>query len=127
MNEIGTGLDRSTVSLGNSCFDPNRGDRAAPGRSTLTSDIRHIDARQLNMQLHDGGEIAVLDAREEGVFARRHLLLASCVPLSRLELLVDDLVPRRTARVVWCDDSDGTALLAARRMAALGYQDVTVL
>jgi rhodanese-related sulfurtransferase len=93
----------------------------------VTSDIRSIDARQLKTLLHDGGEIAVLDAREEGVFARRHLLLASCVPLSRLELLVDDLVPRRTARVVWCGDGDGTALLAARRMAVLGYQDVAVL
>jgi hypothetical protein len=34
--------------------------------------------------LHDEGEIALIDAREEGVFARRHLLLASCVPLGRL-------------------------------------------
>ena len=93
----------------------------------MTSDIRRIDPRQLKAQLHDGEEIAVLDAREEGVFARRHLLLSSCVPLSRLELLVDDLVPRRTARVVWCDDGDGTALLTARRMASLGYQDVAVL
>jgi rhodanese-related sulfurtransferase len=93
----------------------------------LPSDIKRIDARQLKRQLHDGGEIAVLDAREEGVFARRHLLLASCVPLSRLELLVDNLVPRRTACVVWCDDGDGTALVAGRRMAGLGYHDVAVL
>jgi len=84
----------------------------------VTSDIRRVDALQLKAQLHDGGEIAVLDAREEGVFARWHLLLASCVPLSRLELLVDDLVPRRTARVVWCDDGDGASVIAARRMMA---------
>jgi len=93
----------------------------------LASDIRRIDAPQLKAQLHDGGEIALLDAREEGVFARRHLLLASCVPLGRLELLVDDLVPRRCARVVWCDDEEGSALRAAARMSALGYQDVAVL
>jgi rhodanese-related sulfurtransferase len=93
----------------------------------LASDIRRIDARQLKAQLHDGGEIAVLDAREEGIFARRHLLLAACVPLSRLELLVDDLVPRRGARVVWCDDGDRSALPAAQRLAALGYQEVAVL
>ncbi len=93
----------------------------------MTSEIRRIDARDLKAQLHDGGEIAVLDAREEGIFARRHLLLASCVPLSRLELLVDDLAPRRTARVVWCDDGDGSALRAARRMTALGYEEVAVL
>jgi rhodanese-related sulfurtransferase len=90
-------------------------------------EIRRIDARQLKAQLHDGGEIAVLDAREEGIFGRRHLLMASCVPLSRLELLVDDLVPRRAARVVWCDDGEGTARRAAQRMSALGYENVAVL
>ncbi|MGH7098916.1 MAG: rhodanese-like domain-containing protein, partial [Stellaceae bacterium] len=90
-------------------------------------EIRHIDARNLKAQLHDGGEIALLDAREEGVFGRSHLLMASSVPLSRLELLVDDLVPRRGTRVVWCDDGDGTALRAAGRMRALGYTDVAVL
>jgi rhodanese-related sulfurtransferase len=88
---------------------------------------KHLDAHQLKAQLHDDGEIAVLDAREERPFSRRHLLLASCVPLSRLELLVDDLVPRRGARVVWCDDGEGLAERAAGRMSALGYRDVTVL
>ena len=80
------------------------------------NEIKRIDAAELKAQLHDGGEIALLDAREELPFSRRHLLMASCVPLSRLELLVDDLVPRRTARVVWCDDGDGLAARAAARM-----------
>ena len=93
----------------------------------MTNAIKRIDAGRLKTQLHDGGEIALLDAREEGSFSRRHLLLASCVPLGRLELLVDDLVPRRTARVVWCDDGGGLAERAAARMSALGYQDVAVL
>jgi len=86
-----------------------------------------IDAKELKARLHDGGEIALLDAREELPFGRRHLLMASCVPLSRLELLVDDLVPRRATRVVWCDDGEGLAERAAARMAALGYQDVALL
>jgi rhodanese-related sulfurtransferase len=89
--------------------------------------VKHIEARELKRQLHDGGEIALLDAREEGVFARRHLLMASVVPLSRLELLIDDLVPRRTTRVVWSDDGDGSALRAAERMHGFGYQNVAVL
>jgi rhodanese-related sulfurtransferase len=89
--------------------------------------VRRIDARGLKTQLHDGGEIALLDARGELPFSRRHLLLASCVPLGRLELLVDDLVPRRTTRVVWCDDGEGLAERGARRMSALGYRDVAVL
>ncbi len=88
------------------------------------NEIKRIDARALKVQLHDGGELALLDAREELPFGRRHLLMASCVPLSRLELLVDDLVPRRGARVIWCDDGEGLAARAAARMSALGYQDV---
>ena len=68
-----------------------------------------------------------MDAREEVPFDARHLLMAACVPLSRLEMLVDACVPRRTARVVWCDDGVGLAQRAAVRMASLGYSDVSVL
>ena len=75
-----------------------------------------IDARSLKTRLHDGGEIALLDAREEVPFDARHLLMAACVPLSR-----------RSTRVVWCDGGEGLAERAASRMAALGYTDVTVL
>ena len=88
---------------------------------------KRVTARELKAQLHDGGEIALLDSREEGVFNARHLLLASPVPLGRLEMMVDDLVPRRNTRVVWCDDGDGSAARAAERMRALGYHDVAVL
>jgi len=49
------------------------------------------------------------------------------VPLGRLELLIDDLVPRRGVRVVWCDVGDGSALRAAHRMSGLGYTNVAVL
>jgi rhodanese-related sulfurtransferase len=93
----------------------------------MAGDIGHVSAGQLKALLQDGGEIALLDAREEGVFHARHLLLASSVPLSRLELLIDDLVPRRSARVVWCDDNDGLAMRTAERMSRLGYTDVAVL
>jgi rhodanese-related sulfurtransferase len=89
--------------------------------------VKRINARALKAWLHDGGELALLDAREELPFGRRHLLMASSVPLSRLELMVDDLVPRRGARTVWCDDGEGLAAQAAERMFALGYLDVAVL
>ena len=81
----------------------------------MTDAVRTIDAARLKAALHDGGEIALLDAREEVPFDARHLLMAACVPLSRLELLVDACVPRRSTRVVWCDDGEGLA--AARRRA----------
>ncbi len=88
---------------------------------------REISASELKAALHDGGEIALLDAREEVPYSYRHLLMASCLPLSRLEVLIDAGVPRRSTRVVWCDDGEGLAQRAAQRMASLGYTDVSVL
>jgi rhodanese-related sulfurtransferase len=86
-----------------------------------------IDATALKAALHDGGEIALLDAREEVPFDARHILMAACVPLSRLEFILNASVPRRGTRVVWCDDGEGLAQRAAARMIALGWHDVSVL
>ena len=89
-----------------------------------------ISADALCDRLLSGGELAVLDAREEGRFAVEHLFWSSCVPLSRLELLVAGLVPRRDCLVVWVDAdgaSGGVAARAARRMVALGWTNVAVL
>ncbi len=93
----------------------------------MSQNVRWIEAPALKAALHDSNEIALLDAREEVPYSYRHLLMAACVPLSRLELLVDASVPRRSARVVWCDDGEGLAARAAARMNALGYTNVTVL
>jgi rhodanese-related sulfurtransferase len=89
--------------------------------------FRRITAEALKAHFHDGQEVALLDAREEATFDKRHLFMASCVPLSRLEMLLDDLVPRRSTRVVWCDDGEGVAARAAGRTAALGYANVALL
>lgn len=89
--------------------------------------VSRISAQDVKARIKGGDEFAILDAREEMTFGKRHLLLASCVPLSRLEVMVGDLVPRRDTPVVWCDDGEGIAATAAARMAALGYEDVAVL
>jgi rhodanese-related sulfurtransferase len=93
----------------------------------MSGSIKHIDAQALKAALHDDLEIALLDAREELTFGERHILMAACMPLGRIEVLADDMVPRRQTRVVWCDDGGGLGERAARRMADLGYSDVSVL
>jgi rhodanese-related sulfurtransferase len=93
----------------------------------MSERIGRIDAPKLKAALHDGGEIALLDARDEVPYDARHLLMAACVPLSRLEMLLDACVPRRSTRVVWCDHGEGLADRAARHMASFGYTDVSVL
>jgi rhodanese-related sulfurtransferase len=72
-------------------------------------------------------EIAIVDAREEGSFHERHLLMASCLPQSRLELIAPGLLPRRSAPIVVCDDGEGLAERAAARLIEGGYTDVSVL
>src|ERR1700738_1892831 len=52
-----------------------------------------VTAAQLRDRLHSGGEIAIVDAREEGSFHERHLLMASCLPLSRLQLIPPAVLP----------------------------------
>ena len=49
--------------------------------------------------LTDGGELALIDVREELIYSQGHLLLARSAPLSRLELKFAALVPRRTTRI----------------------------
>lgn len=77
--------------------------------------------------LTDGAEIALLDVREEMTFGAAHILYASSMPLSRLELLAPLLAPRRSARVVVCGDLVDDVQLAARRLTAFGYSNVAVL
>ncbi|MDR0736154.1 MAG: rhodanese homology domain-containing protein [Zoogloeaceae bacterium] len=72
-------------------------------------------------------EIALLDVREEDPHARAHPLFAANLPLSRLELEVYARLPRRDAAIVTLDDGEGYAERAARRLSALGYNDVAVL
>ena len=90
--------------------------------------IKSVAARQLKEMLHDGGELALLDVREAGQFGESHLLFATPLPYSRLELDIGALVPRKSARMILCDDGSlGVAELAAARLGKLGYTDIAVL
>ncbi|MBT5579562.1 MAG: thiosulfate sulfurtransferase [Acidimicrobiaceae bacterium] len=89
-----------------------------------------LDPATLSTWLVDGHELALLDARELGVFFDSHLFHAACIPLSRLELMLEGLVPRRDTRTVWCDGGDGHRSLAADaagRAESLGWTNQHVL
>ncbi|MBU2410152.1 MAG: sulfurtransferase, partial [Gammaproteobacteria bacterium] len=89
-----------------------------------------IDARTLKTWSHDGAELALLDVREHGQYGESHLFYATPLPYSALETEVARLVPRRSTRTVVYDDAGettGVAQRAAARLAALGYDEVSVL
>ncbi len=94
----------------------------APQRETPS-----VTARELRGMIADGGELALIDVREELIFSQSHLLLARSVPLSRFELKFVSLVPRRGTRIVLCDDGDGLAARAAAILTRNGYTSVAVL
>ena len=73
-------------------------------------------------------EVALLDVREQGVHYRGHPFFACSLPLSRLEMMVEDLVPRRSAPLVLLDGgNEGLAGKAQARLRELGYTDVSIL
>ncbi|SPD59057.1 conserved protein of unknown function (plasmid) [Cupriavidus neocaledonicus] len=93
------------------------------------TDMTHtIDATTLRTWLNDGQSLALFDVREHGQYGEGHPFFAVPLPYSRLELEVGRLAPRRTERIVLFDDGAGdVATRAARRLATLGYADVTLL
>lgn len=76
-------------------------------------------------------EFALVDVREQEEFSRKHQFLSCCMPLSRLELLAGELLPRPGTKIVLVDagseDGPGRAAVAAERLEALGYVDVEVM
>jgi rhodanese-related sulfurtransferase len=87
-----------------------------------------ISARLVSERLAGSAELALLDVREQGVHYRGHPFFACSAPLSRLEMMIADLVPRRTATVVVLDGgNDGLAEKSQTKLKALGYSDVSIL
>lgn len=72
-------------------------------------------------------EYALLDVREEGAFSRKRLMLASCLPLSHLELRATRLVPRLTTPIVLVDDGEQLAKEGWRRLTELGYSNLFIM
>ena len=90
--------------------------------------IASISPLALKQLLPAGGELALLDVREAGQFGESHLLFATPLPYSRLELDIVTLVPRKSASIVLCDDgTDALAERAAQHLTALGYSDLAIL
>ncbi len=73
-------------------------------------------------------EFALIDVREQGRFSEAHQLFAVCIPLSRMELLVGDLIPRfETPIIVVSDTEDDFDMRAVEKLARLGYINVDLM
>jgi rhodanese-related sulfurtransferase len=94
----------------------------------MSAPFRTVTPAALKAMLHDGLELALIDVREAGQFGTSHLLFATSVPYSRLEVEIVRLAPRRSVRLVVCDDGDSSlAARAGERLRELGYTEVLLL
>src|SRR5205085_9687282 len=91
------------------------------------SEVARVSAAALRAMLLDQDELGLIDVREERIFSESHLLFARSLPLSRLELRMARLVPRRATRIVVVDDADGLAERAAQVLSKAGYTDLRIL
>lgn len=91
--------------------------------------LQPVSPQALKDLLLGDEELALIDVREQGAYSEAHLLFAACIPLSRLELLIGDLVPRPDTLLVLVSgtDSDGLVERAAARLAELGYGNLARL
>ena len=71
-------------------------------------------------------EIAFLDVREEAPHAEGHPLFAANLPSSRIELDAYTKLPRKSVPIVIIDSGEGLAELSAKKLTAMGFQDVGV-
>jgi rhodanese-related sulfurtransferase len=90
------------------------------------SAIRSITAEEVREALMARREIALLDVREEALHAEGHPLFAANLSLSRIEIDAHTRLPRRTVPIVLFDAGEGYAGIAAARLAAMGYSNVSV-
>ncbi|GLQ05512.1 rhodanese-like domain-containing protein [Sneathiella chinensis] len=91
---------------------------------------KKMSPKTLHDQLASGqDELAFLDVREHGIHAEGHPFFAVPAPLSRIELEVERLVPRKTTPVILLDQGDGEdlAMRAEKVLTGMGYADISVL
>ena len=89
--------------------------------------MKTISADELKERIISGREFALIDVRTTGEFAKAHLLFAVSVPLDKLELVFDQLVPRLGTPIVFCDEGSGLADQAAERLLPFGYNNLAIL
>jgi rhodanese-related sulfurtransferase len=99
------------------------------GRPKVDVSVRKVSAEALYAALADGGELALLDVRDNFGHARDgHILLSVSAPFNQLEVQITALVPRRQTPVVVYDGGDAVlAEASAARLVGSGYTDVAIL
>ncbi|TCB52482.1 rhodanese-related sulfurtransferase [Acinetobacter sp. ANC 4779] len=89
--------------------------------------MKTIGYQEVREKLLAGEEIAIVDLREEHIFAQNHPLFASNISLSRLEIEIYNRIPRLDTPIVIYDDGDGRVERAYTKLREYCYSNIAVL
>ncbi|OAL83299.1 sulfurtransferase [Acinetobacter sp. SFD] len=89
--------------------------------------MKTIVYQEIREKLLAGEEVAIVDLREEHIFAQNHPLFATNISLSRLEIEIYNRIPRLNTLTVIYDDGDGRIERAYKKLSEYGYSNIAVL
>ena len=102
----------------------------ASGADLLTqakAEIEEVQPSEAAAEL-EGGDVALIDVREQHEFEERHIDGAIHVPRGYLETRIEQFVPDRSKRVLlYCASGTRSAFAAKTLAEDLGYEDVASL
>ena len=91
------------------------------------SHIPELKFVQIREKLLNREEIAIVDLREEHIYAQAHPLFTTNISLSRLEVEILNRIPRLDTTIVLYDDGDNRVERAYKKLINYGYTQVHVL
>ncbi len=86
-----------------------------------------ISCQDLLVLLASDRLFAVFDVRERGEFNECQIINATSLPRSQIEFRIASLIPDRRIPIVVYDEGGERAVLAARTLSELGYEQVSVM
>ncbi|MBA4850573.1 rhodanese homology domain-containing protein [Emticicia sp. BO119] len=96
-------------------------------RTEHKKNINYFSYAQIKTLLLEKKEIALLDVREEAIFAEAHPLFAANLPYSRIEIEAYSRIPRLNTTIVIYDNGEGLAEKALSIFIKIGYSEVHLL
>ena len=89
--------------------------------------MKYIHPRTLHGWIADGGELALIDAREDGEFGTGHLFWAVPFGMAHRETRAHTLLPCKSVRICVTDDGRGLSDALGSWLEKQGHTDVSVL
>jgi rhodanese-related sulfurtransferase len=86
-----------------------------------------ISGKNLAALMASDSLYAVFDVRERGEFNECQIATTTSLPRSQIEFRIAQLVPNRTVPIVVYDEGGERALLGAKTLTEVGYEQVSIL